>query len=257
MPSPWLHEEQKNIADRLQLALTDIPQQASGVEFGHLYRSATEKARVGGDFHDVFRVKEGRLAVLIGDVSGHGVEAARIATFVSDVVHAFAHQFRRPSVILGKTNELLIEKQASGFVTVFLGILEPETGHLVYSSAGHPNALLRRRSGEVELLKASSPPLGVFDKRSWKDSEVQLEKEELLFLYTDGATDARRDGEFFGQEGLIEALKRWSELSPQSLPETVLSEVLAFSGGVLADDLAMLALRLAEDVNSNHHEAET
>ncbi len=241
-------EEQRGIAQRLQEALLDIPQQASGVEFGHLYRSATQGASVGGDFHDVFRVKAGRLAVLIGDVSGHGVEAARIATLVKDVVHAFAHQFRRPSVILGKTNELLIEKQTPGFVTLFLGILDPEDGTLTYASAGHPNALLREGSGEVELLEAGSLPLGIFDKQSWKESRIQLEDQDLLFLYTDGVIEARRDGEFFGQEGLMEVLKRWSERSPELLPEAVLAEVLAFSGGVLTDDVAMLALRLTEDV---------
>ena len=242
-----LHEEQKNIAEKLQETLLDIPEQRHGVQFGHLYRSATETASVGGDFYDVFEVKEGRIAVLIGDVSGHGVEAARIATLVKDVVHAFAHQFRRPSIVVRETNELLIEKRIPGFVTLFLGMLDPEDGTLTYTSAGHPNALVRVKSGEIELLEAASLPLGVFPDGSWKENEIRLEKQDVLLLYTDGTTEARRDGKFFGQEGLMETLMRWSGPSPELLPQAVLNDVLAFSGGLLTDDVAILALSLTDE----------
>ncbi|HEY5528702.1 MAG TPA: PAS domain S-box protein [Thermoleophilia bacterium] len=241
-----LLEEQTNIAERLQLALLDMPQQAHGVEFGHLYRSATEKASVGGDFYDVFPLKDGRIAALIGDVSGHGVDAARIAILVKDVVHAFAHEFRSPSAILRKTNELLIQEGTPGFVTMFFGTLDTQGGLLTYASAGHPNVLRRTGDRAVVLLEAASAPLGVFGDHSWEESEVRLREEDLLFLYTDGAIEARRNGDFFGQKGLIEALKRWSEPSPELLPQAVLAEVLTFSGGVLTDDVAMVALRLTD-----------
>ena len=233
-----------NIASTLQEALLDVPQGFPGVRFGHLYRSATKEALVGGDFYDVFEVKNERIAVLIGDVSGHGVEAARVATLVKDVAHAFAHQFTHPQKVLAETNDLLIEKRSPGFVTVFLGILDPNTGGLTYSSAGHPHALLRTRAGEVELLEAGSAPVGVFPGYSWKDSEVQLMTGDLLLLYTDGAIEARRNGNFFGQEGLVEAFKRWSDPSPERLPQALLDKILSFSGGELTDDVAMLALGL-------------
>ena len=134
-------EEQREIASTLQEALLDIPQDLSGVKFGHLYRSATKEALVGGDFYDVFEVKNEQIAVLIGDVSGHGVEAARVATLVKDVVHAFAHQFTHPHVVLAETNDLLIEKRSPGFVTVFLG---------------HPRS--QHRSSCVLLGRSSSCP---------------------------------------------------------------------------------------------------
>jgi phosphoserine phosphatase RsbU/P len=176
------------------------------------------------------------------------VEAARVAILVKDVVHAFAHQFTRPQVVLGKTNDLLLEKRIPGFVTVFLGILDPETGVLKYSSAGHPPVLLRNGKGDVEALEAPSAPVGIFPGHSWKEDEVQLEKEDLLLLYTDGVTEARRNGGFFGQEGLSKALARWTDPSPESLPQALLDEVLSFSGDELADDVAMLAVSLTPDV---------
>ncbi len=241
-----LHQQQKSIAQKLQQTLLNIPEQMGGVQFGHLYRSATEEASVGGDFYEVFGARNGRIAVLIGDVCGHGVEAARVATLVKDVVHAFAHEFPEPSVVLAKTNELLLEKQIPGFVTLFLGAIDPVTGLFTYSSAGHPSALLRLKGGEVAVLEAGSAPLGVFADYSWRESEVRLQQEDLLFLYTDGAIEARQGGEFFGQEGLVAALKRWSEPTPESLPAAILDEVMTFSGGVLTDDVALLALSLTE-----------
>ena len=239
-------EAQRSLTSRLQEALLDNLHGFPGVSFSHLYRSATKEALVGGDFYDVFEVKDRRIGVLIGDVSGHGVEAARVAILVKDVIHAFSHEFQRPHLILRETNDLLIEKQISGFVTVFLGLLDLTTGTLNYSSAGHPNAVLRAANGRVELLEAASAPLGVFADHSWKENRALLNKDDFLFLYTDGATEARRDHDFFGQERLLEVVKHWSETSPEGLPQEVLAEVLTFTGGVLADDMALLAIQLVE-----------
>lgn len=242
-------EQQRRIASVLQDTLLDVPREPPGVRFGHLYRSATEGARIGGDFYDVFQVDGEHSVVLIGDVSGHGVEAARIATLVKDVVRAFSHKYRHPRHILRMTNDLLIDRKTPGFVTLFLGVISPRGGTLIYSSAGHPNALLRSSNGAVALLEAASAPLGVFASHSWKESKTSLSDEDLLFLYTDGAVEARRGDCFFGQEGLMEVLAGWSHPSPEHLPEAVLGEVLAFSGGKLADDVALLAIQLTKDAS--------
>lgn len=105
-----LYRQQLGIAESLQLALLSIPSEIGRVKLGHLYRSATEAASVGGDFYDVFPVKDDKVAVLIGDVSGHGIQAARTSTLVKDVVHAFTHQTLRTQDVLRRTNLLLIEK---------------------------------------------------------------------------------------------------------------------------------------------------
>jgi phosphoserine phosphatase RsbU/P len=191
-------------------------------------------------------VKGDKIAVLIGDVSGHGVEAARIATFVTDVVDAFAHKISRPAAILSNTKDLLREASVRICDRLFG---HPRSGdrHSEHTSAGHPPGLLRRTSGEVEILGAGSAPMGVFPGRLWKEAEVQLAKDDLVLLYTDGASEARRDGEFLGENGLMDALRRWQASSPERLPQALLDEVLSFSGGKLADDVAMLALSLAED----------
>jgi PAS domain S-box-containing protein len=238
-----LYRQQLDIAENLQFALLSIPSQIGHVRLGHLYRSATEAARVGGDFYDVFEVKGGMICVLVGDVAGHGIQAARTATMVKDVVHAFTHQSVRPHEVLRRTNSLLVEKQLPGFVSLFLGILDGATGDFRYASAGHPEALLRRVSGEIQFLGSGSAPLGVHPEASWRPGMVSLEPGDLLLLYTDGVTEARRNGEYFGEKRLATILKR-KRISAERLPHIVLDQVLAFSGGNLKDDIAVLALSL-------------
>lgn len=240
-----LYRQQLDIAESLQLTLLHVPSEIGRLKLGHLYRSASEAARVGGDFYDVFDVKDGNIAVLIGDVAGHGIQAARTATLVKDVVHAFTHGSVRPSEVLRRTNHLLIEKALPGFVSVFLGILDSDGGRLRYSSAGHPAAFLRRTTGEILTLGSGSHPLGVYTDSVWRPSEVELEIGDVLLLYTDGVIETRRGEEFFGEERLLRLLKR-KRTSVFRLPHLILEQVLAFSDGALKDDVAILALSLTE-----------
>jgi PAS domain S-box-containing protein len=237
-----LYRQQLDIAESLQSAFLNIPSEIGRVKLGHLYRSATEAALVGGDFYDAFEVKH-QIVVLMGDVSGHGIQAARTATLVKDVVHAFTHQTLRTHEVLKRTNGLLVEKNLQGFVTLFLGILDGETGRLQYSSAGHPEALLRRASGQVESLDSGSSPLGIFPDTSWKSAEVEIQADDLLLLYTDGVIEARNGDEFFGEKRLRRLLRR-KRVYAERLPQFILDEVLAFSGGILKDDIGLLTLSL-------------
>ena len=240
-----LYRRQLDIAEGLQQTLLNIPSEIGRFRVGHLYRSATEAARVGGDFYDVFEVKGGLVCVLVGDVAGHGIQAARTATLVKDVVHAFTHQSVRTHEVLRRTNALLVEKELPGFVSLFLGIMDSDTGSFRYSSAGHPQTLLRRVSGEIESLGSGSAPLGVFPEASWRPGAVDLKAGDMMLLYTDGVIEARRNGELFGERRLERLLKR-KRISAERLPHLIVDQVLAFSGGALQDDIAVLALSLTE-----------
>jgi PAS domain S-box-containing protein len=233
----------RSMAERLQSALLDIPQEIGRLQLSHLYRSATEMAKVGGDFYDAFEVGGKKIAILMGDVAGHGIEAARTATLVKDVVHAFAHQSLGPIEILERVNQLLMAKRLSGFVTLFLGILDPEAGVLTYESAGHPEALLKRRSGEVEALGSGTVPVGVVHDPGWNVHKTELMAGDILVLYTDGIIEARRGGEPFGEESLRKLLEAYAE-ELQRLPSFILDSVLDFSGDVLSDDAAILVFAL-------------
>jgi PAS domain S-box-containing protein len=234
--------EQRALFQRLQETLLDVPSQLPGVRFAHLYQSATKEAQIGGDFYDVFETKGGRIALLIGDVSGRGIEAAGVATLVKDAVQAFTLRLRRPHLVLRETNRFLVDKDIPGFVTVFLGFLDPGSGTLVYSSAGHPPPLLDTK-GRMLVLQSFSPPLGVFGDARYRDSEASMSDGSLLLLYTDGITETRRDGELFGEQRLAESLRRIRHREVESLPGLLLEEALLFTGGGLEDDVALLAVR--------------
>jgi serine phosphatase RsbU (regulator of sigma subunit) len=128
-------------------------------------------------------------------------------------------------------------------VTLFLGILDTKSGHLAYASAGHPATILRRRAGGLQLLGRGSPPLGVFPRRSWIPGEIGLEDGDLLVLYTDGIIEARRDGEFFGDQRLCDLVES-ADVAVEQLPTQILDQVLEFSRGLLRDDVAVLVLSL-------------
>ncbi len=234
-------EQQRAIAGKLQEALLDIPDEVPGAQLSHLYRSATERALVGGDFYDVFQTKHKGIGILIGDVSGHGVEAARIAILVKDTVHAFAHQFGRPRLVLRATNRLLVQRGIPGFVTAFLGFLDPETGAFVYSCAGHPPPFLAR-GGQISFLECIAPPLGVFANARFDDVEANIPVGSRLLFYTDGITEARRDGDFFGEKRLADILAQTRGVRLADVPSLLLEEALLFAQGSLLDDVALLAI---------------
>ncbi|GAB4246609.1 MAG: hypothetical protein Kow00129_06970 [Thermoleophilia bacterium] len=236
------YERQESIANALQEAVFRLPDSIPGLEVDFLYRSATESARVGGDFYDVFQVSENVVGVLIGDVCGHGVQAASLASLVRDTVRAYAFQGLTLDVTLGWANEALL-RQADllGFTTVFIGLLDIKTGRLEYSSAGHPPAVLRRADGRVQTLELFSPPLGALPGAVFRVAEDELGEGDVLLLYTDGLLEARSNGSFYGEDRLAEMLRRRGG-SVRGLPGLVLKEVVRFSRGNLRDDVAVLAV---------------
>ncbi len=240
-----LYHQQLAIAETLQFSLLNIPSVKGPLRLSHLYRSATEAARVGGDFYDVFQLKDEHMAILIGDVSGHGIQAARTATLVRDVVQAFAHQSLDPHTVLERVNALLIDKALPGFVTAFFGLLDPRTGGFRYASAGHPFPYLRRASGQLQTLGDGSLPVGVLPDATWETDEAALLAGDTLLLYTDGIIEARSGREPFG-ESRLEHIVRRKNVSVRRLPRLILDQVLAFTGGHLIDDVALLALQYTD-----------
>ena len=241
-----LYEAQKNIADQLQLTILDLPPRVAGLDFSHLYHSATEEAIVGGDFYDVFERPDGSIVLLAGDVSGHGVNAARVATMVKASLVAFAQNGEHPGAILEHANQLLMRKRVAGFTSVLLAVYEPATGRLEYCSAGHPNLMLAHPDGVVEIAGKNHLPLGIFPEWSCTVDAARVEPGDTLLFYTDGLTEARLDGSFFGEHRLSEVLSRRVGWELRDLPQALLDEALEFSNGRLQDDVAILAARPVE-----------
>ncbi|MHB8841014.1 MAG: SpoIIE family protein phosphatase [Candidatus Aquicultor sp.] len=243
-----LYEIKRDVADTMQETLLTVPAHIDGIEFSHLYRAATEVARVGGDFYDIFPLKENKVGIAVGDIAGTGVQAAILATMVKNAIRAYSYEDNSPAQVMAKTNELVQGTTGPGlFVTAFFGILDIETGRLIYCSAGHPPAILKRKTGEAALLITSSPILGAFPALNFIDDEETVNQDDAVVLYTDGVTEARcRSGKFFGEEQLVMLMKNLPASVPvKDIPKVILGSVIECAGGTIADDIVVLSFGLA------------
>lgn len=242
-----LYEAQQLVADTLQESLLVMPESIRGIDFGYLYHSASETAWVGGDFYDLFELNECDVGILIGDVSGKGIEATALTSVVKNAIKAHAFEAVTPAMIMSKTNNLIAKVSSpADFITMFFGVLNLKTGTLTYCSAGHPPPLLKRAKGKVKPLTKVSPMVGAFQNMNYRSGKERIEPGDMLLLYTDGVIEARCDGDFYGQERLIEFVANLDLISPRELPQAVFDDVINCTGNRLSDDIAILAVSLVE-----------
>jgi serine phosphatase RsbU (regulator of sigma subunit) len=180
---------------------------------------------VGGDFYDVFELGGDLLGIVIGDVSGKGLEAAVLTSLLKNTIRAHAVDGDPPAVAIAKTNRLAaLQTEYATFATVFFGVLRRDTGRLVYCNAGHPYPLLRHATGEVETIETTSPLVGAFEEFEYEQAELALDPGSVLLLHTDGVTEARCDGELFGSARL-EACLAELPADPSAVVQGVLDAV--------------------------------
>jgi serine phosphatase RsbU (regulator of sigma subunit) len=188
------------ISQALQQGMRSELQKVEGISAQGIYSSATEAAFVGGDFYDLIRLPERRACVIMGDVSGKGVEAASVSAAVRTALAAYSWEGLSPARMVELLNDFLLGfARVETFATLFVGIVDLAAGELTYCSAGHPPAvILRAATGELEWLGEQSGVVGAFHDMAYHDGHVTLYEGDLLVLYTDGTTEARAaDGRFF------------------------------------------------------------
>jgi phosphoserine phosphatase RsbU/P len=212
-----------------------------------LYAVLEPALEIGGDLYDFFLVDQHRLYFVIGDVSGNGVPAALFMAMTKIMVKTRAASDPSPASIVTHVNDALsAENDSCMFVTLYLGILNLRDGTLVTTNAGHNPPLLKRRNGAFEWLTAQDGPLvGPMAGIAFKESTIQLEPGDELFLYTDGVTEAdNRRRELFGKDRLKGVLDRSRAVSVVDRLGEVMSAVRNFAGDApQADDITMLGLR--------------
>lgn len=237
-----LYEREHLIADTLQEAILAPPEPMPDVEVSYLYRPASSTANVGGDFHDVFKIDAEHIGILIGDVSGKGLQAARHTSLVRTGVRAYVIEDPDPAAVLGKLNTLVHRSTSpEAFATVFFGALDRIGGVMRFCGAGHPQGLVGRSDG-VEVLPTASPIVGAFVNATYETHETCLAPGDRLLLYTDGILEARRGAELFGEERIVDAMLRLASVAVEDIPERLLNDVLTFSGGELHDDTVVMCL---------------
>ena len=237
-----ISEAQRDIALALQENFVHPLPAISGLELAALSLPAGRGELIGGDFHDVLARPDGMVVALIGDVTGKGIKAAGFTETVRAAVRTLALIAPSPEYILGNVNRLLMhEGEHQQLVTALLVVLDPHSGRGLQASAGHPPAVHVSASGCRIVEPAHGLPLGALEQ-GYKDTDFVLAAGETLVLYTDGVTEARRNGELFGEKRLLEVLGGAQDREPQQLIERLQAAVMDFADG-LKDDLQILALR--------------
>ena len=206
---------------------------------------------VGGDFYDIYRLEDGRLGIVIADVSGKGIPAALFMMVCRTLLKGIAIGMESPADALTEANALLhAENQASMFVTVFYGVFDPHTGALTYANAGHEPPVLRRADGSTEALPfTGGVPLGIVDDMAFEERTSTLASGDFAFLYTDGVTEALNEAEEeFGNARVHDVIAGLNPGPAREAVEALVRTVVRFSGEAEQfDDLTCLVLKAGEN----------
>lgn len=224
----------------LPQALPDV----AGYRFAAFYQPSTE---CSGDFYDIMTLPDGRLGCMIGDVSGHGAPAMVAMALVRMLLHLEAPHTADPAQLLFKINNLMCEHLPTGqFVTMFYGLLDPASGVLQYSSAGHNRPLCLDRSGEHFFMNGCEGyPLKLVDRNvPYATHQITLGHGQSLLLYTDGVIETfNPDDEQFEEAGLCAAALESMDLPPQQMIQHIMNKLNGFRREhEFNDDLSLLVI---------------
>jgi serine phosphatase RsbU (regulator of sigma subunit) len=222
----------------LQAALLPVaPERLGPVTTSVAYRPA-DGPGAGGDFYDVFALGEGRLAVIVGDVSGHGRQALPHTALVRFTLRAYLEAGLSPRLAVQTAGSVLERQLGDSFATVLAAIYDPSERVLLYACAGHPPPLVGGSEAIVPVTVCSSPPVGAGMGTGARQTTVAIPGEALVCFYTDGVTEARVDSKLFGVERLERAL---AELGPNANASVLLDRVAEMTDA-RPDDMAACVL---------------
>ena len=250
-----MYEREKRIAEALQQSIVFAPPEDlfPGLTIATLYQAAWDEASVGGDYLDVFALQEGKVALVVGDVSGKGLAAAARTAEVKYALRAYLRDVSDPARALTRLNTFVCETApADGgeadefpslgqFICISLAIVDAQTGEVTFAVAGAEPPLIFGGSGGARPMETRGLPVGVSPDEVYVSATVTLEKGEMVALVTDGITEARKGREFFGYDGFTHAAEGAVGLgTPQQTCKAILDGARQFAGGQLQDDACLL-----------------
>ena len=238
-----LQQQRKEFTETMQNTLLPRSRpRVLGLEIGAVYEPST-RVEVGGDVYDFLELPDGRLAVVLGDVTGHGIDAAADMAMAKFVFRSLAREHPEPDDFLAAANEVVVDEiGATKFITLLYLTVNPETGELACASAGHPPPRIVSQGAAPEAIEVAGLALGIERRQRYETVRRQLDSGAAVVLYTDGLPEARRDGELYGERRLDAALLANAERPAQELAEALVADCRAFAGD-LSDDLAVVALK--------------
>jgi sigma-B regulation protein RsbU (phosphoserine phosphatase) len=231
------------LAHDLQLKLLPPLEQFAG--YAQVAARCVPAESVGGDFYHLFRLPGNRLGVLIGDVSSHGFGAALIMALTMSAVAIHASEGDPPAEVLRRTHLALIDELETTemYLTLFYGVIDPAAGTIAYANAGHSHAWRVPSQGAPQRLAVTDPPFGIIDRSQYGEASAEWTGgEDLLFLFTDGLSDALDRGEVAGEQALVDEVARLRDRQPEEIVRRLFARV-GEAGSVPPDDRTALVLR--------------
>jgi PAS domain S-box-containing protein len=248
-----LEAEEREIAVGLQRALlpTRIVDR-SDIALGALYEAGSDALEVGGDWFDIFELPDGRVAVTVGDVVGHGLAAAAAMGQVRTALAALAEHADGPAQLLVRLDGFLVRHRTTDFATLCYAAIDPATGLIEYASAGHPPMLIVSPAGEISWLdRAQSPPLTGTGNPNRPQGSALLEPGSLLLLYSDGLVERRKEPIDVGLRRLADAARTAADHPPEDVCRTLVAKLGVDDSR--DDDVVVLAVRLAAMPSGRFH----
>ena len=235
--------EQEHLAPKAwaaRLAPEEVPD-FGGFEIGRVYQAGS--GLMAGDFFDVHRVGRNRVAAVIGDVAGHGIESSITAFQAKYLLRVFLRQFRDPAQAFEEINaQLSAGDRNEEFISVCVIVFDTEAGTLRYTSAGHPAAFLFQEDG-IRPLRSTGPLLMLDPNATYFSREIPMVSGDLVVMYTDGLAEARAGRQMFGESRIIKSVERDLNAAPDVLCKSLLDAAKDFAGGSIGDDTAIMAIR--------------
>jgi PAS domain S-box-containing protein len=240
-----LFERERDIAAALQQSLLpDSFPPLPGVSVAASYLPASDGARVGGDWYDAVPLGDGRVLLAIGDIVGHGIQAAAAMGQVRNALRAYGNEDPSPASIFTRINDLLCDTAEDLFCTAFCAVVDPWAQTIVYSDAGHPATLVLTRTGEVRALEeARSTPLGALRGAVYQERTEILEPGAIIFAYTDGLIESRQESLETRLGVLAEAVSAAAGLPLPRFPDAIGAKLLG-GESEREDDVAMIAVQI-------------
>ncbi|MFI6261580.1 SpoIIE family protein phosphatase [Micromonospora sp. NPDC051006] len=242
-----IHAERRRVAQTLQQSLLPpVLPVVDGIGFAAEYVPTGDDADVGGDFYDVLPLPDGRWLVVIGDVSGKGVQAAAVTGLVRDVIRVLVGDGKPLPEVLTRLNETLVERGGGRYCTLAMAAVGPGDGDRLDVSlhlAGHDRPVLLRGAGGGAFVGTGGTALGLLDTITTPTAEVPLAPGDALIFYTDGVTERRRGRELFGTERLRDAAAPLAGYSADVVAARLRAAAIGFSVEAPRDDIAILVLR--------------
>ena len=225
-----------------RLAPETVPD-ISGFEIGRLYHPGT--GMMAGDFYDVYRVAPTRVAAVIGDVTGHGIDPSITAFQAKYLLRVFLRQFRDPAQALEELNAQMSQAdRGEEMISLCVVVFDTEASTVRYASAGHPPAWMWHAK-DVQPLRATGPLLLLDPAGTYHSRELRLDSGDVVLLYTDGLSEARSGDEQFGEERIASVLRRDPGAEPGVLVKSLLDTARDFASQAITDDIAIVAMRRA------------